>query len=137
MAVKYITALIISFVFAYGLTWLTGFSSNLMPAFGAHEWTKSNINISMFFANIYAYVIPLAIISLSIGFILGKVLKTKSTIIALLTAFFPLCFFIFPYTYQPLSEFELLHWLIEVPKILTIILSLIYAFNKFGIDSNT
>jgi hypothetical protein len=127
---KYIIALLVGIAFAYSLTWLTVISANLMPALGPYKWTREHIEISMFFANIYAFILPLGIMSLLIGYLLSKLLKTSATVILVLAALPPISFYLFPYLYLPLSDFDMLHWFLEAPKVFVIAGGITYMIKR-------
>ena len=131
---KYLVAFIVGLVFAYSLTWLTGVSANLMPALGEYEWTREHIEISMFFANIYALVLPLGMISLLIGYMLSKLLKTRSTAILVLAISPPILLYLFPYLYLSLSDLDMLHWFLEIPKVLVIAGGVTYMIKRGETD---
>ena len=131
---KYIVALIVGLAFAYSLTWLTGVSANLMPAIGPYKWARENIEVAMFLANIYAYVLPLGLISLLIGYFLRNFLKTRSTVVVVLAAFPSLLLLLYPYIYRQLSDFNMLHWFMEIPKVLVILCGIAYMVKRVEKD---
>ncbi|PCI61861.1 MAG: hypothetical protein COB35_05365 [Gammaproteobacteria bacterium] len=127
---KNIIALLAGLAFAANLAWLTGFSAGIMPALSAHQWTKEHVEISLFFYNLYAFVLPLGIIAFFIGGLLGKLLKTNSTtVIALAATPAILIYLVFNLN---LTDYHF--WMLELPKIITIAAVTWFSIKKFGVQ---
>jgi hypothetical protein len=126
---SYLITIVIGLLFASELSRIIGYGANLMPSLNYFDWTKNNLEISKPLLSFFSYGIPLAIISLTIGFALS-ILPYKKIVLFVAIASAPsiLLFFI-GYIYSPMSIIGLFEAIISSA---IIIICLIFPLKKNG-----
>jgi len=123
---KYIIVFSFGMLFILFQGWLAGVSANLTPAFGIHEWTREHVKISMFISSFFTYLLPLAIATLTIGYLIAKLIKVNKVILFILLS---LPTFLIT---LPSIEFLILRWYLEIPRLTVIAFALWFSLSKFS-----
>ena len=129
---KYILALFIGLVFIDIQTRLVGFSASIPFALNEYDWTKEYVELSLFIFNFITYLIPLAFITVIIGYLVSRLLKPNNLIIAFII--------VLPSLLLVVSSMSMItqlsFWSLELPRLLIIIFVLWFTIKKYGIQND-
>ncbi|MBL4941656.1 MAG: hypothetical protein JKY81_08325 [Colwellia sp.] len=130
--IKYIIALVVGVIFTDLQVRLVGFSANMPLAFGEQQWARNHIELLLFLTNLVSHLMPLALITLVIGYTLAKLLKTNASAIIFISVL-PSVLLGFP----PLDLWtKLSFWYIDIVRLIIIVGGMWFTVKKFGIESD-
>ncbi len=125
---KYVLALIVGLVFIDIQTRLVGFSASIPFSLNEYEWAKTHSELSLFIMNFVTNLIPLALVTLMIGYLVARLLKANNIMIVFLI--------ILPSLLLVLPSIDLItqlsFWVTEIARLLVMFLGLWFIVNKYN-----
>ena len=132
-SLKFLLCVALSFVLVYVVLNLTGVSAGAMPTLRVMPFFDSYPKLAIMGVHTLYGLIPLLMVLVVFGVVVGRVIKTRSLLLSLIVIL-PTFLLMSPMTGESL-DMMLRYWYVDLPRMLAVLMVVPFIAYRFGRDS--